>query len=410
MQAGPDEAGGGAGGIAMPIVGMRRPLAYVVLLSSTPLLAVMFAALGSVLPMIATHFNDNGNGTWVAQFTVTMAAVGVIVGGLSGGFLIERVGLRPVLLLSLLFYAVAGSAGLYLDGAAALLASRFVLGLSVALVGVSVVTLVGAWFSGVARARMLGFQAATGSLGGVSALLLGGWLAEGGDWRAPFAIYLASLVVLLLAALSIPATAAPKRPPLQPGDGALLLRQWPVYLLALALFTGYFMTSLQLTFLLAEDGITSPFVRSVTIAIGVSAGSVAGLTFGFVFARLGAERQRMLLIGLMSAGFLLIGFGHDLAVIGAGAMLAGAGGAMIAPHIEGLLLIRVPLSLRARALGFVFTALYAADFVNPLLVTPARGAIGMHGVFITAGVLMALGLLAAWLVRAAAPAAKPETV
>jgi MFS family permease len=92
---------------------------------------------------------------------------------------------------------------------------------------------------------------------------------------------------------------------------------------------------------------------------------------------------------MMAAGLTLIGFANGLPMLIAGAVLSGGGGGMIPPHIGGILLNRVPAEIRARAVGLEFTVLYIADFVNPLIMTPLRAAIGIHGAFlVSAGALM----------------------
>jgi MFS family permease len=404
MGQGPNSADGA------PLSGWRRPLVIAVLLISPVCMALMSAALAPVMPLIAQHFNSDGHGYLTAQAVVTMSAVGVIGGGAIAGFAMDRIGIRPVLYAALAGYAVAGTAGLYLDNASALFATRLALGLFVASLSTCVATLLGAWFTGTERARLLGFQAAAGGAGGVSALLLSGVLGEWAGWRGPFAIYLITLPVLLLAVVCLPKPA----PATQRAGGAEappatggLLQLWPLYLMALGLFVCYFLTSLQIGFLLVADGVRSTTLLSRVIAVGVLGGAVCGLFYGRIFARLGPDRTRLAMTFLMALGFLLIGLSSDIAVITLGAVLAGAGGAMISPYINGLLLVRAPLAVRNRALGLLFTTLYVADFLNPLLVAPLRAQFGMHGVFLAFAGALGVALLAMWRWK---PAAAPQPV
>ncbi len=53
-------------------------------------MALMFAALGPVLPSIADHFGGNTGGAFAAQMILTMPAIGVIFGGIAGGLSVER--------------------------------------------------------------------------------------------------------------------------------------------------------------------------------------------------------------------------------------------------------------------------------------------------------------------------------
>ncbi len=335
-----------------------------------------------------------------AQMIMTTPGMGVVAGGAVGGFTIDRLGVRPTLFAALLIYALAGAAGLVVPGLWGLLVSRFLLGVAVAHISNCSLTLLGTWFDEKARARILGYQAGVAGAVSVTMLLLGGTLAKMGGWRAPFALYLIALPILLLALLSIPKSAAPRTQSFRT-DWSAILALWPIYLLVAALFLAYFMTSVQLTFLLAGDGVSDPIVRSLVIGSGVLAGGIVGGLFGQIFLRFGRRATRLLLIGLMAIGFAIIGLSHNLVPIAVGAMLCGGGGGMINPYVSGLLLAKAPLHIRSKALGFMFMTFYLADFLNPLAVYPFRVTIGIHGAFLAASALLAAGVVLTWRLGAA---------
>lgn len=373
--------------------GWRGRIAWLVLLGGGPLMALMFAALGPVLPTIADHFGGGTSGAFAAQMILTMPAIGVILGGIAGGFSVERWGPRPVMIAALASYATLGVSGYLLEGLPALLVSRFLLGFCVAHVGIAIGVIVGSWYEGVARARLLGHQSAMAGFFAVSGLLLSGLLAEAGGWRAPFLLYAFGFFVLLLAITGLPRgvarnAKAAEQPSLRP-----LLKLWPVYALAMFLFVNYFMTSIQLSFLLAEDGVDSPLIRSIVIATGVMAGGIFGGFYGRFYARLGERGVQIMLMVMMATGLAIIGLSVNIWLIALGAFLSGGGGGMIPPHISGILLNRVPANLRARAVGLEFTVLYIADFVNPLIMTPLRAAVGIHNAFLFAAASLAIGAI-----------------
>ena len=374
----------------------QRRAATAVVLASAPGMALMFAALGPALPLVAGHYG----GAMTAQMVMTMPGIGVVAGGAMGGFTIDRLGIRPTLYLALLIYALAGAAGLVAPPLWGLLTARFLLGVAVAHVSNCCLTLLGGWFDETSRARILGYQAGVAGAVSVTLLIAGGKLAEAGGWRAPFALYLLALPILVLALIAIPKTAAPPVAATRT-DWPAILALWPIYLLVGALFLAYFMTSVQLTFLLAGDGVASPVTRSLVIGAGVAAGGVFGGLFGSIRRLAGQRRTRLLLIGMMAAGFALIGLSHDVVLIAAGAVLCGGGGGLINPYVSGLMLARAPLAMRSKALGFMFMTFYLADFLNPWAVYPFRVAFGIHGAFLAAAGFLALGMLASWRVGAA---------
>ncbi len=379
--------------------GWRGGVARVVLLGGAPLMALMFAALGPVLPTIATHFGGGSGGAFAAQMILTMPAIGVILGGIIGGLSVERWGPKPVMVAALLGYGVLGVSGYALENLAALLLSRFFLGFCVAHVGTAIGTIVGAWFEGVARARLLGYQSAVAGVFAVSGLLMSGVLAEAGGWRAPFLLYIMAFLVLFLTLGGLPkgvgrTVQREERESLRP-----LIKLWPIYALAMFLFVGYFMTSIQLSFLLGEDGYDSPFVRSVVIASGVLAGGVFGGSYGRCYAKLGERGVQIMFTIMMTAGLATIGFASNLPMLIVGAILSGGGGGMIPPHIGGILLNRVPAEIRARAIGLEFTVLYIADFLNPLIMTPLRAAVGIHNAFLVSAGALGIAAIVMWLRR-----------
>lgn len=379
--------------------GWRGNASRVVLVGGAPLMALMFAALGPVLPSMAEHFGGRTGGAFAAQMILTMPAIGVILGGLAGGLAVERWGPRPVMIGALIGYGLLGVSGYFIEDLPLLLVSRFLLGFCVAHVATAIGVIVGAWFEGVARARLLGYQSAVAGFFAVSGLLLSGVLAEAGGWRAPFLLYLFAFVVLGFVIGGLPrgvgrTVRAEKRESLRPLAGL-----WPIYALAMFLFVGYFMTSIQLSFLLAEDGVDSPLVRSMVIATGVLAGGIFGGCYGRFYAWLGERGVQIFLTAMLATGLTVIGFSSDVWMLALGAFLSGGGGGMIPPHISGILLGRVPAALRARAIGLEFTVLYLADFVNPLVMTPLRAAVGIHTAFLVMAATLFFAAGAMWLRR-----------
>lgn len=371
--------------------GWRGGVARVTLLGGAPLMALMFAALGPVLPTIAEHFGGRSQGAFAAQMILTMPAIGVILGGILGGLSVERWGPRPVMIAALSGYGVLGVSGYFIDSLPYLLVARFLLGLCVAQIGTAIGVIVGSWFEGVARARLLGYQSAVAGVFAVSGLLMSGLLAEAGGWRTPFLLYMIAFVVLTLAVTGLPRGVGRTAPREERASLRPLVALWPVYALAMFLFVGYFMTSIQLSFLLAEDGFDSPLVRSVVIASGVLAGGVFGGCYGRFYAWFGERGVQLMLVLMMATGLAIIGFSNSVGLLTLGAVLSGGGGGMIPPHIGGILLNRVPPEIRARAVGLEFTVLYIADFINPLIMTPLRAAIGIHNAFLVAAAALLIG-------------------
>src|SRR5262249_23027277 len=141
------------------------------------------------------------------------------------------------------------------------------------------------YFTGDARARVLGLAVATSSLIGAQALRACGMLVDWGGWRAPFGLYLVAVPVLIVAWFAIhPARHdAAHRP--SPGLGALteaLATYWPIYAVLMVMSVGTFVLSEGGPFLLRANGFTSAAVIGGILSIGYYPSVITAASYGFV--------------------------------------------------------------------------------------------------------------------------------
>ena len=73
------------------------PLGIAVMLTGAMFSGLIFVAVGPVLPMLASHFGGGNQGAALAQWTMTVPSVGLVFGGLFGGWIFDRFGPRQVL-------------------------------------------------------------------------------------------------------------------------------------------------------------------------------------------------------------------------------------------------------------------------------------------------------------------------
>lgn len=370
----------------------RARLALAVLVSSSSFLALMYTIVTPVLPALAEHFGEGGKGALVAQLVMSMPSFGMIVGGFVSGRVVERLGAPRALWVCLTAYGLSGSAGLYLDGAAALLVSRFVLGIAGAGIATAAMTCITQSFDGVVRARIIGYQSACGAAVGLLSMLLSGVLAETGGWRIPFAVYTVSLLILCLSLWTFEPRDA--RPLADSGasEGSAL-RLWPLYLMCVPLYAAVFMTSIQAPFLLTENGIASASLQSLIISMASLMNAVGAWSYGSVYRRLGSRRTFSLSLGLMGCGQLALGLSEGAWQPGFACGLAGLGAGLLVPHLPHLILERADESNRSRAVGVMYSALFLGSFLNPVLVAPIAARYGVHGALILSSGLLACGAI-----------------
>jgi MFS family permease len=338
-----------------------------VLVSVTWLAVVAAGVLAPVLPEMARHFAGAPMLDLMIGFVATIPALAVALFSIPIGRLSDRTGARRILVVGMSGYGLAGMLPLLLDSLPAIVASRFLVGIFEAAVMTASTTLIGVYFSGIQRDRWLAVQVASTNVMGVVVVLAGG-LAGEHSWRAPFFAY-AIAIVLLLPVLLV--THEPNRIPTHRAgpaepDAARGWRRGLAISCALTFFVSVTVYTLivQMSFLLAERGVTSP----ATIGLGISFGA-GGVALGSIAntLMLAIPSQRRLLVSylLMAAGFGAIAFNQAFAAMCAGALAAGLGAGCAVSTLLCITVADGPVSLKGRAAGAWTAAMFFGQFLNP---------------------------------------------
>lgn len=366
----------------------RTTLTTLTLLIAATMTIMAGATIAPALPEIQSLFGPE-EGLRV-RLLLTITALAIAIGAPVAGALGDRLGRVRVLGGSVSLYLIAGSAGLYLSDLTLLLTSRILLGVAVAGVMTSVGGLIGDLYEGPARDRMLGLQGAAMGFGGAIFLGLGGLLASIG-WRAPFLIYLLPAVLLILIPRALgdmhkawgsPDTTAP----------VATLPMTTVLTIAIAAFVGmiaFYTIPVQLPFLLAERGVTSPTASGAMLAGLTLVSALTGLAYGRISARAGRRVLSSLTFLCIGAGLALIGASPTIGTL-AGLALVGLGMGLLMPTLSRWLLSATPPPARGRAMGIMTSALFAGQFLSPLLLAPAIAAYGLPAAFLVSAALSML--------------------
>ena len=391
-----------AAGQRATIEGFRDWMAVILMLSGGVMLGLVVAAMSPVAHEAAIYFANSGDGDLVAQMIVTVPSIGVILGGPLSGWIIPRTGTKNFMLAMLGVFGIAGSAGLYLESAIFLMVSRFILGLATAGIVTSMITMISEHFTAELRSRIFGFQSATGAAAGVLTIFIAGQIGQTYGWRAPFALYLLALAVLVLGVFFLPKTAPMARPAGQakvPADWKQLVAMWPLYLLILPMFLAVYMPNIQVSFLLRDDGIVGPSVQSYVILTGAFVVAISALCYGRVSRRFSGAQILMACFIFQGLGITLMGLSHSAVPIALGCGILGIGTGIANPLISDLLVARTTPDMRSRAIGLSYTARYSGDFINPLVMRPLAIASSLHHAFLIVGGLFLVGVVIAVLWR-----------
>lgn len=368
--------------------------AQIVLLLGANLTINAGASLTPVFPSMAAAFSDvPGAGFWM-PLVMTLPALLVVVGGPVVGYLVDRLGRKPVLLMSLLFAGLGGCLGAVFDTIGLILATRILVGLGIAGALTATNSLIADYYDGPQRSQFMGRQAAAGGLLSVVFLLVGGSLSEVG-WRYAFLSYLPLLLLLPLAMwavkepdllVEINSTDQPKKIQVDRELGFIFSAGF------LSQFS-FVTVPVYIAFLLNQVLGTG---GNVVGWLG-AASSVFLFLAGVLYAKLSRRGNfRSIAVGnyfLFVVGFSFLGFGKSWAAIIAGELLVGFCQGLNNANLANWLSNVVDVEIRGRANGIFATLMSLGPFAAPFLFSLVISRQGYPAAFIVSGmVFMVIGV------------------
>ncbi|WP_338667246.1 MFS transporter [Pseudodesulfovibrio methanolicus] len=371
---------------------LRRDL--VILLGSS-LTVMAGATIAPSLPRMAVHFQDAPQAQMLVKLLLSVHALFIALTAPLMGMLMDRFGRRPVLAVSLFLYGLGGSSGAYLDSLYAIMAGRALLGVAVAGIMSGFTTLIGDYYQGERRNRLMGMQAAFTGFGGLVFLTAGGMLADV-SWRYPFLIYLFAFCILpgALAYLYEPETDPHGHAGTEGEERDSLVRFLPIYLLAFVGMVIFYMIPVQLPFYLKSLGGVSNTAIGVAIGTMNMIGALSSMQFGRLKRRLSNAGIFALFSLLMGLGYAVVWLAGGYLGVLTGMVVAGMGFGLLMPNVNVWLLSLVSARSRGRAVGGLTTFFLLGQFVSPMLFEPLVERFGIGNCFGAVGaVLMAGGVL-----------------
>lgn len=368
---------------------MSEPRAIALLLAAT-LTVMANATISPALPILADEFAATPHSEVLTRLLVTAPALMVALVAPFAGWGVDRIGRRRTLLTGVAVYGIAGTAGFYLPSLEWILASRLALGVGVALVMTAQSALIGDYFSGDARGRFMGYQAAATNFSGFAFLTMAGLVAALSA-RYPFAIYGIALLYLpfMARAVTEPVLSGKK----SRADETVGANSWigtvtAVCGLAFITMVVFYVMPTQFPFYLREANEASPAATGFLLGLLTLAGGVSALTFGRVRAKIGHAAAPALGSMLMAAGFLLLWAVADMIGQAIGTVLIGGGFAYIIPATVAWVLDVAPAERRGVATGSVTMAIFLGQFASPLLSQVIVDATGYRSLFLSAAIIL----------------------
>ena len=336
--------------------------------------------LAPVLPRMQAHFADVPGSAVLVPVVLTLPALMIALLAPFAGVIADRLGRKPLLLASMLLDVLCGVLPLWLDSLPAIVLSRAGIGLAEAGIMTCCTTLMGDYYSGAKRERLFALQMVATSLSAAVFIALGGFLGQD-DWRTPFALYAVGLIFLPLMAWKLWEPQARPQPelPTQPMPAGTF--PWralaPLYGLSLLAGLSLFIVPVQAGYLLNLLHVDAPEQIGMTMGanqLGVLIGALSFRLFR------GMRGQYMLLIAYVLAGIgglLMAGALTHVQVVVA-VTINGLGIGLMLPTLITWIMAQVNFHQRGRAAGCFTAAIFAGEFISPLVV------LGMTGGVVTA--------------------------
>ncbi|GAB3509257.1 MFS transporter [Amycolatopsis cihanbeyliensis] len=340
----------------------------VLLFAST--LGVMGGAI--IVPVLEVIRGDLGVSGTAAGLIITSHGLAIAVSSPLMGRLVDRWGVRGLMVAGLVLYGLAGGAGLITTSYPALIVSRLTFGIGAAAVFTATTVALLALYQGAVRDKVMGWRSTATSVGGLVWPLLSGVLG-GISWHATFAIYLVGIPLALASLRYLPDT----RDGTRERDGGVLrmLRERPALLGYYAFLISFaimgYVLAVFLPQRLAEIGIDSPLLVSLyAVVIGAVLTSLVGLAYARIRRFLGyAALLRLAAAGWVGA-FLLFGTVNDPVLLLLAPVLLGLANGIVFPVATVLIDRHAGPRLRGRAASLSGTAIFAGQFSSPLLIGP----------------------------------------
>ncbi|AYC32329.1 MFS transporter [Pseudomonas cavernae] len=329
--------------------------------------------LAPVLPRMQEHFADTAGAAVLVPIALTLPALVIALVAPFAGMIADRLGRKPLLLGAMLLYSLCGLLPLWLDSLHAIVISRAGIGLAEAAIMTGCTTLMGDYYNGARRERLFALQMVATSLSAAVFMAVGGLLGENG-WRTPFVLYAVGLLFLPLMAKLLwepHGDSAPRA--VTPESNAFPWRGLaPLYLLTVLAGVSLFVVPVQAGYLLNLLHVDAP--QQIGMTMGANQLGVLAGALGFrLLSGMPAHRQMIVAFVLAGLGGLLMALAGSHALVVIAVLINGLGIGLMLPTLITWIMAQVDFPQRGRAAGGFTAAIFAGEFVSPLVVLAITG-------------------------------------
>jgi MFS family permease len=367
---------------------MKKLPIKVTLLFTSSLTIMAGATIAPSLPQIQQVFAENPQSEILTKLILTIPALFIAISSPIVGAMIDRFGRIKIMLGSLILYGISGISGYFMEDIYSILVSRAVLGVGVAGVMTTTITLIADYFKGPERNAFMGLQGAFVALGGVISILLGGILAEI-SWRAPFLIYVSSFIIF------IPALIYLYEPDIKRFDQtghAASVEPYPQLLVGIIFITAligmmlFYIIPVQIPFYIKEQTGASNTLIGIAIACSTLTSAIVSLNYKKIRARWNFSTIYAFSFFFLGCGFLVTFYVSDYLLLVLGLSIGGIGMGVLIPNSNVWVVTLSPEAMRGRIVGGLTTSVFIGQFISPFLIQPVIASTSTSGIFAFAGI------------------------
>ncbi|MCD8090769.1 MAG: MFS transporter [Clostridiales bacterium] len=297
---------------------------------SVSLLLTSAACVSGNIPEMARSFSHMPLSS--VEMLITVPSLTMFIFIILSNVIVKYIGSRKTVLAGLVLASVSGVLPAFTDSYGLILLSRAGLGAGFGLFNSLAVSMIGYFYEGEERARLIGFQSAFQSLGSAALSAAAGQLLKL-NWHVSFFVYIIAVPILILFAFFGPDV--PKESFSAKGakakvkiDSRVLL--WSVFFMAFHIVYSTF--SVKLAQLITENGYGASSDAGSILSIGYISGMIAGVMFGYIFKHIKGYILTFSLV-VMGAAYLIFGFSGALFITAAGAVLNGIAYSLVVPYV-----------------------------------------------------------------------------
>ena len=365
---------------------------------SISLLTVMAgAAMAPALWAVKAHFADRPD--LLVQFIVSLPALFIIITNLCFTRLCRLFKTKTLAIIGLVMYVLCGAGAFFIDDITAILVLRALLGVSVGMIMPLSTGLLSYYFPPEEQSRLMGLCAAMNQAGGVIATLIAGVLAKVG-WNYAFLVYLMGFAVLVLVLAFLPNEHL-ETPAGSQSFLSNIRRFSPSVLGMLLLMVCFFVFPSNFSAVCVQTTSLDPVtITVIMVALDVVA-ALVGLVFGGMMKTFRMSIKYFAPVFFL-LGYLCFGLSQTLPALLAGCLFIGIANGVGVPYLNTIASIKAGREAATTVMPLLSAALYAGQFLSPLLVTPLAGILfpgNVCGVYLVACIFCVLFLAEVFLTR-----------